>query len=83
MHAVVVLGSKPLADKQLTNNASDISSRLRDCSLTHKSCAAFGSAARSTPCHLRELDLCSNRLHDAGVKQLSDLLKNHKLEKLV
>lgn len=81
MDATVVLGSK----SQLTTNASDISSRLRDCSLGHKSCAAFASAARSTPCHLKELDMCNNDLHDAGVQQLSDLFKNPhcKLQKLV
>ncbi|XP_042559807.1 NACHT, LRR and PYD domains-containing protein 3-like isoform X2 [Clupea harengus] len=58
---------------------------LRCCSLTEKSCAALASAARSTSCCLKELDLSDNKLLDAGVQPLSDLLKNPhwKLENLV
>ncbi|XP_042559282.1 ribonuclease inhibitor-like [Clupea harengus] len=56
------------------------------CSLTEKSCAALASAARSTSCSLKTLDLSYNRdLHDAGIQHLSDLLKSPhcKLETLV
>ncbi|XP_042559856.1 NACHT, LRR and PYD domains-containing protein 12-like [Clupea harengus] len=59
--------------------------RLERCSLTEKSCAALASAARSNSCSLKQLDLGLNKIHDAGVQHLSDLLKNPhcKLEKLV
>ncbi|XP_031442859.2 NACHT, LRR and PYD domains-containing protein 3-like [Clupea harengus] len=58
---------------------------LLDCYLTEKSCAALESAARSTSCSLKQLDLRGNKIHDAGVQHLSDLLKNPhcKLEELV
>ncbi|XP_062382002.1 NACHT, LRR and PYD domains-containing protein 12-like [Sardina pilchardus] len=58
---------------------------LEKCSLTEKSCAAIASAARSNSCSLKELNLSDNKLHDAGVQHLSELLKNphSKLEKLV
>ncbi|XP_076153788.1 protein NLRC3-like isoform X8 [Alosa pseudoharengus] len=61
------------------------SALLVNCSLTEKSCAAIASAARSNSCSLKELNLSSNELHDAGVQHLSELLKNPhcKLEKLV
>ncbi|KAG5263115.1 hypothetical protein AALO_G00282750 [Alosa alosa] len=57
---------------------------LWSCSLTEKSCAAIASAARSNSCSLKELNLSANKLHDAGVQHLSELLKNPhcKLEKL-
>ncbi|XP_062382364.1 NACHT, LRR and PYD domains-containing protein 12-like [Sardina pilchardus] len=60
------------------------SAMLRYCSLTEESCAVIASAARSNSCSLKELDLSSNELHDAGVQHLSELLKNPhcKLEKL-
>uniref|UniRef100_A0A8C2HIQ8 Uncharacterized protein n=1 Tax=Cyprinus carpio TaxID=7962 RepID=A0A8C2HIQ8_CYPCA len=47
--------------------------RLRDCGVTDEGCAALGSALRSNPSHLRELDLSENELGDSGVKLLSDL----------
>ncbi|XP_048120891.1 NACHT, LRR and PYD domains-containing protein 3-like isoform X1 [Alosa alosa] len=46
------------------------------CSLTEKSCEALASAASSTSCSLKELNLSDNKFHDAGVQHLSDLLKN-------
>ncbi|XP_041937812.1 NACHT, LRR and PYD domains-containing protein 3-like isoform X2 [Alosa sapidissima] len=60
------------------------SALLWNCSLTKKSCAAIASAARSNSCSLKELNLSNNKLHDAGVQHLSELLKNPhcKLEKL-
>lgn len=58
--------------------------RLEHCSLTDKSCAAVASAAHSTACILKELNLSGNNVLDLGVEYLSDLLKNAhcKLEKL-
>ncbi|XP_062382880.1 ribonuclease inhibitor-like [Sardina pilchardus] len=60
------------------------SAQLSKCSLTEKSCAVIASAARSNSCSLKELNLSDNKLHDAGVQHLSELLKNPhcKLEKL-
>src|SRR4029434_2633671 len=62
-----------------------VSPRLELCSLREKSCAALASAARSTACSLIQLNLGGNKIHDAGVQHLSDLLKNPhcKLETLV
>src|SRR4029434_2371058 len=62
-----------------------VSPRLMKRSLTAKSCAALASAARSTSCSLKELNLSNNELHDTGVQHLSVVLKNPhcKLEKLV
>ena len=62
-----------------------VSPRLERCSLPEKSCAALASAARSTSCSLKHLDMGLNEIHDTGVQHLSDLLKNPhcKLEKLV
>nr|XP_021325116.1 ribonuclease inhibitor-like [Danio rerio] len=56
---------------------------LRCCSITEQQCEILTSALKSNPSHLRELDLSQNKL-ESGVKNLSDLLKNHqcKLEKL-
>ncbi|XP_063077267.1 NACHT, LRR and PYD domains-containing protein 3-like isoform X2 [Engraulis encrasicolus] len=52
------------------------SALLQHCSLTEKSCAAIAAAARSTCCSLKNLYLSWNRLHDAGVQHLSDLIKD-------
>ncbi|XP_062382886.1 NACHT, LRR and PYD domains-containing protein 3-like [Sardina pilchardus] len=61
------------------------SATLLQCSLTEKSCAAIASAARSNSCSMKELNLSGNKLHDAGVQHLSELLKNPhcKLETLM
>ncbi|XP_063078086.1 NACHT, LRR and PYD domains-containing protein 3-like [Engraulis encrasicolus] len=58
---------------------------LQDCFLTEKSCAAISSAARSTCCVLKKLNLSYNGLHDIGVQHISDLLKDPqcKLDTLV
>uniref|UniRef100_A0AAZ1WYI6 NACHT LRR and PYD domain-containing protein n=1 Tax=Oreochromis aureus TaxID=47969 RepID=A0AAZ1WYI6_OREAU len=58
--------------------------RLRECRLSAVSCASLDSALRSSPSHLRILDLCDNSLVDSGVKQLCDLVNSpdFKLETL-
>ncbi|KAL1254974.1 hypothetical protein QQF64_013035, partial [Cirrhinus molitorella] len=49
---------------------------LRDCGVTNDDCAALGSALRSNPSHLKELDLSENKLGDSGVKMLSSGLRD-------
>ncbi len=58
--------------------------RLRFCDVTDEGCAALSSALRSNSSHLRELDLNDNKVGDAGLKMISDGLKDPrcKLEKL-
>ncbi len=58
--------------------------RLGRCGVTDKGCAALSSALRSNSSHLRELDLSYNNVGDAGLKMISDGLKDPrcKLEKL-
>ncbi|XP_067307543.1 NACHT, LRR and PYD domains-containing protein 3-like [Pseudorasbora parva] len=57
---------------------------LSNCGITDVGCAALASALRSTPSHLRDLDLNFNNLGDSGVKLLSSGLENSycKLENL-
>ncbi len=58
--------------------------RLSCCGVTDEGCAALSSALRSNSSHLRELDLSGNNLGAAGLKLISDGLKDPhcKLEKL-
>ncbi len=58
--------------------------RLGRCGITDEGCAALSSALRSNSSHLRELNLSGNNVGDAGLKMLSDGLKDPrcKLEKL-
>ncbi len=59
--------------------------RLRGCGVTDEGCAALSSVLRSNSSHLRELDLTDNKVGDAGLKMISDELKDPrcKLEKLM
>ncbi|XP_038566403.1 NACHT, LRR and PYD domains-containing protein 12-like [Micropterus salmoides] len=50
--------------------------RLLGCGLSKISCAFLASALKSNPSHLRELQLSDNKLRDAGVKLLSDLVES-------
>ncbi len=58
--------------------------RLRCCGVTDEGCAALSSVLRSNSSHLRDLDLTGNNVGDAGLKMISDGLKDPccKLEKL-
>ncbi|KAM9707792.1 NLR family CARD domain-containing protein 3-like isoform 2-T2 [Menidia menidia] len=58
--------------------------RLADCGLSESVCEAVASALKSSPSHLKELDLSRNMLMDSGVKHLSAGLEspNCRLETL-
>ncbi|KAK7155979.1 hypothetical protein R3I94_006142 [Phoxinus phoxinus] len=55
---------------------------LSDCGVTDEGCAALASALSSNPSHLRYLNLSENKLGDSGVKLISAVLENCKLEEL-
>lgn len=48
---------------------------MRHCSLSQISCASLKSALRSSPSHLKELELSYNKLQDSGVQHLCELLE--------
>uniref|UniRef100_A0A3Q3MLS6 Uncharacterized protein n=1 Tax=Mastacembelus armatus TaxID=205130 RepID=A0A3Q3MLS6_9TELE len=50
--------------------------RLKDCRLSETSCGYLVSALKSSPSHLRHLDLRGNSLHDPDVQQLCDLVQS-------
>ncbi|XP_067330884.1 NACHT, LRR and PYD domains-containing protein 12-like isoform X16 [Channa argus] len=50
--------------------------QLRGCKLSETHCEVVASALKSSPSHLRELDLSENKLQDSGVKLICSGLKN-------
>ncbi|XP_055754766.1 NLR family CARD domain-containing protein 3-like isoform X2 [Salvelinus fontinalis] len=56
--------------------------KLAGCSITEEGCASLASALRSNPSHLKELDLSGNTPGVSGVKLLSSLQEDYKLETL-
>ncbi|XP_060759905.1 NACHT, LRR and PYD domains-containing protein 12-like [Neoarius graeffei] len=49
---------------------------LCGCGVSDEGCAALSSALRSTPSHLRDMNLSNNNLGDSGVKRLCAVLEN-------
>uniref|UniRef100_A0A3P9KH55 NACHT LRR and PYD domain-containing protein n=1 Tax=Oryzias latipes TaxID=8090 RepID=A0A3P9KH55_ORYLA len=58
--------------------------RLENCNfLSEMTCTALGSALRSNPSHLTELDLSNNcNLQDSGVKQVLGVQRSSRLRTL-
>ncbi|KAL7870181.1 hypothetical protein SRHO_G00076780 [Serrasalmus rhombeus] len=54
--------------------------RLNYCNITEEGCVALSSALKSNPSHLKYLDMGRNKLGPSGVKQLSDLLADSKVQ---
>uniref|UniRef100_A0A8C2XRF1 Uncharacterized protein n=1 Tax=Cyclopterus lumpus TaxID=8103 RepID=A0A8C2XRF1_CYCLU len=46
------------------------------CEISDEGCSSLGSALKSNPSSLRELDLRGNKLQDSGVKLLSGFLES-------
>ncbi|XP_042255412.1 NACHT, LRR and PYD domains-containing protein 12-like isoform X4 [Thunnus maccoyii] len=68
-------GVKLLSDVLESPNCRLETLRLSRCLVTHEGCSSLASALQFNPSHLRELDLCLNKLQDSGVKLLCEFLE--------
>ncbi|KAM4719242.1 NACHT, LRR and PYD domains-containing protein 12-like [Anableps anableps] len=75
-------GLKLLADSLQSANCKLTKLRLKQCGMTTTGCQSLAGGITSNPSHLRELDLSKNKLRDEGIRLLSDVLKNCRLETL-
>ncbi|XP_056623062.1 uncharacterized protein LOC130436438 [Triplophysa dalaica] len=68
-------GIKNISDLMKNSHCTLEKLKLSCISVTAEGCAALASAFISNPSHLRELDLCENKLEDSGIKEISTFLR--------
>uniref|UniRef100_A0A8C1LW54 NACHT domain-containing protein n=1 Tax=Cyprinus carpio TaxID=7962 RepID=A0A8C1LW54_CYPCA len=77
-------GVKNLSDLLMNPQCKLEKLHLSECGITYKQGLILTSAIKSSPSHLRELDLSENQIKNTGMSQLCDVLKDPhcKLERL-